>query len=139
MYNHVRKEAYVRTPTNSNHVIYIPVWPSCLIAVWMLHIIKLYLNCNCNFRACYNAKVEVVKQLVALTGPDSLIKENLFGETPLHSACTNGRSLELIKFFVQSCEKRSICKNTNKLQPCHIHTCVAIFSLTVHIDSWLFQ
>jgi hypothetical protein len=45
----------------------------------MLHIIKLYLNCNCNFRACYNAKVEVVKQLVALTGPDSLIKENLFG------------------------------------------------------------
>ena len=41
--------------------------------------------------------------------------------------------------YVQSCEKRSICKNTNKLQPCHIHTCVAIFSLTIHIDSWLFQ
>ena len=67
----------------------------------MLHIIKLYFNCNCNFRACYNAKVEVVKQLVALTGPDSLVKENLFGETPLHSACTNGRSLELIKFLLE--------------------------------------
>lgn len=51
--------------------------------------------------ACYNAKVEVVKQLVALTGPDSLVKENLFGETPLHSACTNGRSLELIKFLLE--------------------------------------
>ncbi|XP_071156052.1 serine/threonine-protein kinase TNNI3K-like [Mytilus edulis] len=51
--------------------------------------------------ACYNAKVEVVKQLVSLTGPDSLVKENLFGETPLHSACTNGRSLELIKFLLE--------------------------------------
>ncbi|CAC5417201.1 TNNI3K [Mytilus coruscus] len=51
--------------------------------------------------ACYNANEEVVKQLISLTGPDSLVKENLFGEKPLHSACTNGWSLELIKFLLE--------------------------------------
>ncbi|XP_060080735.1 serine/threonine-protein kinase TNNI3K-like [Ylistrum balloti] len=51
--------------------------------------------------ACYNAKVEVVKQLVALTSAESLTVENIFSEFPLHSACTSGRSLELIKYLLE--------------------------------------
>ena len=35
-------------------------------------------------RACYNGKLEIAKQLVTLTGTESLNKENVFSETPLH-------------------------------------------------------
>ncbi|XP_067661812.1 serine/threonine-protein kinase TNNI3K-like [Haliotis asinina] len=51
--------------------------------------------------ACYNAKVEVAKQLINLTDSESLLTENIFSETPLHSACTNGRNLELVKFLLE--------------------------------------
>ncbi|KAJ8300109.1 hypothetical protein KUTeg_021628 [Tegillarca granosa] len=64
------------------------------------HVVNIYGDTPLHL-ACYNAKVEVVKQLVALTGSESLMKENLFSETPLHSACTNGRSLELIKYLLE--------------------------------------
>ncbi|KAL8562937.1 hypothetical protein ACOMHN_004629 [Nucella lapillus] len=51
--------------------------------------------------ACYNGKVEIAKQLVTLTGTESLNKENVFSETPLHSASTYGKSLDLVKFLLE--------------------------------------
>nr|KAG5701743.1 hypothetical protein BaRGS_004345 [Batillaria attramentaria] len=54
--------------------------------------------------ACYNGKLEVAKQLVTLTGTESLNKENVFSEMPLHSACTYGKNVELVKFLLdQDC------------------------------------
>lgn len=35
-------------------------------------------------RACYSGKLEVVKELVQLTGTESLSKENIFSETAFH-------------------------------------------------------
>ena len=45
-----------------------------------------YIHCILIFcyRACYSGKTEVVKQLVAKSGSQSLYKENIFSETPLH-------------------------------------------------------
>uniref|UniRef100_A0A915HP45 Protein kinase domain-containing protein n=1 Tax=Romanomermis culicivorax TaxID=13658 RepID=A0A915HP45_ROMCU len=54
--------------------------------------------------ACYNGKLEIVKQLVQRTGIDSLTKENLFSETPLHwsvNAATYGKSIELVSFLLR--------------------------------------
>uniref|UniRef100_H2LG72 TNNI3 interacting kinase n=1 Tax=Oryzias latipes TaxID=8090 RepID=H2LG72_ORYLA len=50
--------------------------------------------------ACYNGKVAAVKELVQLSGPESLPKENIFSETALHSACTYGKDLEMVKFLL---------------------------------------
>ncbi|XP_064617011.1 serine/threonine-protein kinase TNNI3K-like [Liolophura sinensis] len=50
--------------------------------------------------ACYHGKIEVAKQLVSKTGPESLSMENIFSETPLHSGCSYGRSIDLVKFLL---------------------------------------
>uniref|UniRef100_A0A803WFP4 Serine/threonine-protein kinase TNNI3K n=1 Tax=Ficedula albicollis TaxID=59894 RepID=A0A803WFP4_FICAL len=50
--------------------------------------------------ACYNGKLEVVKELIQLSGTESLTKENIFSETAFHSACTYGKNIELVKFLL---------------------------------------
>lgn len=37
-----------------------------------------------SLRACYNGKFAAVKELVQLSGTESLPKENIFSETVLH-------------------------------------------------------
>ena len=51
--------------------------------------------------ACYSGKLEVVKRLLHTSGTYSLIKENIFSETPLHAACTGGRSLDLVVYLLK--------------------------------------
>lgn len=42
---------------------------------------------ECIIRACYNGKFEAVKEIIQLSGTDSLSKENIFSETALHRYC----------------------------------------------------
>lgn len=39
---------------------------------------------GCPHRACYNGKFEVVKEIIQLSGTESLSKENIFSETAFH-------------------------------------------------------
>ncbi len=41
----------------------------------------------CFIRACYNGKFEAVTAIIQLSGTESLTKENIFSETPLHRYC----------------------------------------------------
>ncbi|KAK3601000.1 hypothetical protein CHS0354_008110 [Potamilus streckersoni] len=63
------------------------------------HVVNIYGDTPLHL-ACYNNKLEIVRQLVTRTGTESLVKENIFSETPLHCACTCGKSLELIKLLM---------------------------------------
>lgn len=41
-------------------------------------------NVSCNSRACYNGKFEVAKEIIQISGIESLTKENIFSETAFH-------------------------------------------------------
>uniref|UniRef100_A0A8D0GPR0 TNNI3 interacting kinase n=1 Tax=Sphenodon punctatus TaxID=8508 RepID=A0A8D0GPR0_SPHPU len=43
---------------------------------------------------------EVVKEIIQLSGTESLTKENIFSETAFHSACTYGKNIELVKYLL---------------------------------------
>lgn len=43
-----------------------------------------YQNIFFNSRACYNGKFEVVKEIIQISGIESLTKENIFSETAFH-------------------------------------------------------
>lgn len=43
----------------------------------------------CLARACYNGKFEAAKELIQLSGAESLSKENIFSETAFHRYCTD--------------------------------------------------
>ncbi|XP_038166799.1 serine/threonine-protein kinase TNNI3K [Arvicola amphibius] len=50
--------------------------------------------------ACYNGNFEVAKEIIQVTGTESLTKENIFSETAFHSACTYGKNIDLVKFLL---------------------------------------
>ena len=44
--------------------------------------------------------MQVVKCLLSSSGNESLFRENIFSETPFHSACTYGKSRELVNYIL---------------------------------------
>lgn len=46
--------------------------------------IYCYQNMFFNSRACYNGKFEVAKEIIQISGTESLTKENIFSETAFH-------------------------------------------------------
>ncbi|NP_796040.3 serine/threonine-protein kinase TNNI3K [Mus musculus] len=63
------------------------------------HVINIYGDTPLHL-ACYNGNFEVAKEIVHVTGTESLTKENIFSETAFHSACTYGKNIDLVKFLL---------------------------------------
>lgn len=68
--------------------------------------------------ACYGGKLEIAKKLIQ-AGTESLNKENVFSETPLHCAATYGKSLELISFLLQQPGVDINCQGQDGHTPLH--------------------
>lgn len=61
---------------------------------------EMKLCVDCSIRACYNGKFEAVKEIVQLSGTESLSKENIFSETALHRYCLTQR------IYLESAEQK---------------------------------
>uniref|UniRef100_A0A8C0PSX1 Serine/threonine-protein kinase TNNI3K n=1 Tax=Canis lupus familiaris TaxID=9615 RepID=A0A8C0PSX1_CANLF len=62
------------------------------------HVVNIYGDTPLHL-ACYNGKFEV-QEIIQISGIESMTKENIFSETAFHSACTYGKSIDLVKFLL---------------------------------------